>query len=134
MSDFFVKLAAAIARNNSLLCVGLDPNPAQIPARYLQPDGDVAAAIVAWNRAIIAQTADLVCAYKPNIAFFEALGAAGMDALRQTIAAVPADIPVILDAKRGDIGSTAEAYAGSLLRGIGGRCGDAQPLPRARQH
>ena len=45
---------------------------------------DVAAAIVAWNRAIIAQTADLVCAYKPNIAFFEALGAAGMAALRQT--------------------------------------------------
>lgn len=107
---FFAKLQAAAARNDSLLCIGLDPNPAQIPARYRIAD-DVAASIVAWNQAIIAQTSDLVCAYKPNIAFYEALGAAGMDALRRTLAAIPADIPVVLDAKRGDIGSTAEAYA-----------------------
>ena len=99
------------ARNRSLLCVGLDPNPAQIPARYRAANGDVGAGVLAWNRAIIEQTHDLVCAYKPNIAFYEALGAAGMEVLRQTIAQIPHDIPVILDAKRGDIGSTAEAYA-----------------------
>ncbi|GIV69655.1 orotidine-5'-phosphate decarboxylase [Caldilinea sp.] len=111
MSDFFTKLEQAVERNDSLLCVGLDPTPEQLPARYRSQAGSVADAIVAWNRAIIEQTADLVCAYKPNIAFYEALGNAGLDALRATLEAIPADIPVILDAKRGDIGSTAEAYA-----------------------
>lgn len=111
MSDFFTKLEQAVERNDSLLCVGLDPTPEQLPARYRSQAGSVADAIVAWNRAIIEQTADLVCAYKPNIAFYEALGNTGLDALRATLEAIPADIPVILDAKRGDIGSTAEAYA-----------------------
>lgn len=111
MSDFFTKLEAAVSRNDSLLCVGLDPNPDSIPERYLTDETDVTVAIVAWNRAIVEQTADLVCAYKPNIAFYEALGADGMDALRQTLALIPDDVPVILDVKRGDIGSTAAAYA-----------------------
>ncbi|HHW88718.1 MAG TPA: orotidine-5'-phosphate decarboxylase [Chloroflexi bacterium] len=115
MPDFFRKLANAIERNQSLLCVGLDPAPDQIPTLYRQSDDDAAAAILAWNRAIVAQTADLVCAYKPNIAFYEALGAAGMATLRATLAAIPADIPVILDAKRGDIGSTAAAYAAACF-------------------
>ncbi|HRW48802.1 MAG TPA: orotidine-5'-phosphate decarboxylase [Caldilinea sp.] len=111
MSDFFAKLEAAVSRNNSLLCVGLDPNPDSIPERYLTDEADLTVAIVGWNRAIIEQTADLVCAYKPNIAFYEALGADGMEALRQTLAFIPDDVPVILDVKRGDIGSTAAAYA-----------------------
>ncbi|MCB9118518.1 MAG: orotidine-5'-phosphate decarboxylase [Caldilineaceae bacterium] len=111
MSDFFAKLEAAVSRNNSLLCVGLDPNPDSIPERYLTDEADLTVAIVGWNRAIIEQTADLVCAYKPNIAFYEALGADGMEALRQTLALIPEDVPVILDVKRGDIGSTAAAYA-----------------------
>jgi uridine monophosphate synthetase len=115
MSDFFTELAAAAQRNQSLLCIGLDPAPDQIPARYREQAATVADAILAWNRAIIAQTADLVCAYKPNIAFYEALGAAGMDALRATLAAIPPEIPVILDAKRGDIGSTAAAYAAACF-------------------
>ncbi|MCB0136978.1 MAG: hypothetical protein KDD75_17875, partial [Caldilineaceae bacterium] len=80
MSDFFAKLEAAVSRNNSLLCVGLDPNPDSIPERYLTDEADLTVAIVGWNRAIIEQTADLVCAYKPNIAFYEALGADGMEA------------------------------------------------------
>jgi uridine monophosphate synthetase len=111
MSDFFTKLEKAIERNDSLLCVGLDPTPEQLPDRYRAQASNAIDAIVAWNRAIIEQTADLVCAYKPNIAFYEALGNAGLDALRATVDAVPSHIPVILDAKRGDIGSTAEAYA-----------------------
>jgi len=115
MSDFFTKLTDAVNRNQSLLCVGLDPAPDQIPASYRQGAQSTADAILAWNRAVIAQTADLVCAFKPNIAFYEALGAAGMDTLRATLAAIPADIPVILDAKRGDIGSTAAAYAAACF-------------------
>jgi len=119
MSDFFTKLAAAVSRNNSLLCVGLDPNPDSVPERYRSDAADPAAAIVAWNRAVIEQTADLVCAYKPNIAFYEALGAEGMAALRQTLALIPADVPVILDVKRGDIGSTAAAYATACFVDLG---------------
>ena len=119
-TGFFSKLAAAAARNNSLLCVGLDPAPEQIPPRFRtkHPGDDpsaVAAAMLAWNRAVIEVTADLVCAYKPNIAFYEALGDPGIEALRATLALIPPEIPIILDAKRGDIGSTAAAYAKSCF-------------------
>jgi uridine monophosphate synthetase len=98
---FYEKLNTTIERNGSLLCVGLDPRPEYIPS------GDV----LDFNKRIIAATHDLVCAYKPNFAFYEALGLAGLETLQRTIAYVPDGIPVILDAKRGDIGSTAEAYA-----------------------
>jgi orotidine-5'-phosphate decarboxylase len=101
---FREKLGTAAERNRSHLCVGLDPDPARIA-------GDVAA----FNRAVIEATADLVCCYKPNIAFYEALGRAGLEALKATIAAVPAGIPVLLDAKRGDVPNTAEAYASALF-------------------
>lgn len=117
--DFFTLLTAAAARNQSLLCVGLDPNPAQIPARFRREDGDDSAAILNWHQELIAQTQDLVCCYKPNIAFFEALGAAGMALLRATLALIPAHIPVLLDAKRGDIGSTAAAYARACFDDLG---------------
>ncbi len=112
---FFAALQAAAARADSLLCVGLDPASDQIPARFRTPGatGERAdiEAMLAWNRALIDATADLVCAYKPNVAFYEALGAPGMELLRATLALIPADVPVILDVKRGDIGNTAAAYA-----------------------
>jgi len=101
---FLEKLGAAAQRNRSRLCVGLDPDPARIA-------GDIAA----FNRAIIEATADLVCCYKPNIAFYEALGRAGFEALKATIAAVPDGIPVLLDAKRGDVPNTAAAYARAVF-------------------
>jgi orotidine-5'-phosphate decarboxylase len=85
--------------------VGLDPDPALLPAVDL----------AAFLREIIAATSDLVCCYKPNVAFFEALGDEGTAALRAALAAIPAGIPVLGDAKRGDIGSTAEAYARALF-------------------
>lgn len=113
--DFYEKLRAAIAENNSLLCVGLDPVPARLPHRFAGEDDPV----LAFNRYIIEATADLVCAYKPNIAFYEALGVQGMETLRRTIEAIPPHIPVILDAKRGDIGSTAEAYAYAAFEILG---------------
>ncbi len=106
---FFDKLERAAQRNGSLLCVGLDPDPAQMPV------SDVAA----FNRAIIEATAGLVCAYKPNLAFYEALGERGLAALRDTLAAIPPDIPVIADGKRNDIGNTAKAYARALFDELG---------------
>jgi orotidine-5'-phosphate decarboxylase len=104
--NFIEKLAKAIQKNQSLLCVGLDPDPA------LMPDG---AGVFEFNKAIINATADLVCAYKPNFAFYEALGIEGFDALKRTVDYIPEGIPVIADAKRSDIGNTAKAYARSVF-------------------
>ena len=100
-------LKQTIEKNQSLLCVGLDPNEKNLP------EGDnIQEKLLIWAGNIISQTKDLVCCYKPNIAFFEQFGLEGLEAL-QTICKelIPAEIPVLLDAKRGDIGSTAEAYA-----------------------
>ena len=104
---FFQKLMAHIDANYSLLCVGLDPDP----SRFSPPTLKEVNPVFAFNKRIIDATHDLVCAYKPNIAFYEAAGLPGMEALQATIEYVPDEIPVILDAKRGDIGSTARAYA-----------------------
>lgn len=105
---FMQDLRQAWQRNDSLVCVGLDPEPARFPAHLRdQPD-----AVFAFCRAIVDATADLVCCFKPQIAHFAALGAE--DALARTITHIHAQhpgIPVILDAKRGDIGSTAKRYA-----------------------
>jgi orotidine-5'-phosphate decarboxylase len=104
---FFQKLARAVARNDSLLCVGLDPDPERLPPGV---DG-----LASFQRAIIEATADLVCAYKPNLAFYEALGEPGLRVLRDTLAAVPSDVPVIGDGKRGDVAHTARAYARAMF-------------------
>lgn len=93
---------------NTLVCVGLDPEPAKFPARFVN-DAD---AVFAFCRDIADATADYACAFKPQIAHFAALGAE--DALARLIAHLKSkhpDIPVILDSKRGDIGSTAQHYA-----------------------
>jgi orotidine-5'-phosphate decarboxylase len=106
---FIEKLAAAVARNDSLLCVGLDPDPSLMPIED----------VVAFNQAIIEATSDLVCAYKPNLAFYEAFGQEGWNLLHQTVDAIPDDIPVIADAKRGDIGNTSAAYARAIFDVLG---------------
>jgi orotidine-5'-phosphate decarboxylase len=102
---FVSHLLGACRGNGSLLCVGLDPDPAKLPVKD----------IFEFNKAIIDATADLVCAYKPNLAFYEALGIRGLQALKKTVAYIPKNIPVIGDAKRGDIGNTASAYARALF-------------------
>mgnify|MGYP000843545917 FL=1 len=104
--NFIQKLVTAIAQNDSLLCVGLDPQE-----KFLPTTGDIFTRLSDWGKNIIDQTADLVCCYKPNSAFFEQFGPAGLRALQEIIKGIPEDIPVILDIKRGDIGSTAQAYA-----------------------
>ncbi|MCS7038998.1 MAG: orotidine-5'-phosphate decarboxylase [Anaerolineae bacterium] len=100
---FLSKLEALLAQGRPPLCVGLDPEPGRRPTRY--PD------LASWNRAVIAATAGLAACYKPNLAYYEALGREGHDLLAETLAAIPPEIPVILDAKRADIGPTAAAYA-----------------------
>ena len=105
---FMTALEAAWQQRNSLLCVGLDPDPAKFPA-HLQGRPD---AILEFCKAIVDATADLVCCFKPQIAYFAAHRAEDqLEALIQHIHAAHPDTPVILDAKRGDIGSTAEQYA-----------------------
>ena len=107
--NFLEKLLKASHRNESLLCVGLDPDPALMPPVEL----------LSFNKAIIDATADLVCAYKPNLAFYEALGLEGMRALQETVKYIPTAIPSIGDAKRGDVGHTARAYARALFDTLG---------------
>ena len=105
---FIQSLNAAWQTNNSLLCVGLDPDPAKSPA-HLKDKPD---AIFEFCKAIVDATADLVCSFKPQIAYFAAHRAEDqLEALIAHIHARHPGIPVILDAKRGDIGSTADQYA-----------------------
>lgn len=114
MSSFFQRLALVQASNSSLLCVGLDPDPMRLPAAIK----DAGRPIFEFNRAVIDATADLVCAYKPQIAHYAALGAEGE--LEETIDYIKSKgVPVILDAKRGDIGSTADRYADELFNRYG---------------
>lgn len=105
--NFSDKLAAAIAHNQSLLCVGLDPNPEMMPVRYCSKAGTASSidSLQEWLQFVIAQTVDLVCAYKPTLGFYTALGAPGLELLHQILTAIPAHIPVILDAKHGDLNS-----------------------------
>ncbi len=105
--SFRDKLLTMQDRNGSWLCIGLDTDLAKIPASMQNSRN----ALTTFNRAIIEATRDLVCAYKPNLAFYLAQGRAGLDALFETRAAIPRDIPMILDGKFGDIESSARAYA-----------------------
>ncbi len=105
---FSAQLAGAWQKNNSLLCVGLDPDPAKFPA-HLKDTPD---AIFRFCAEIADATADLACAFKPQIAYFAARRAEDqLEALIGHIHEKHPGVPVILDAKRGDIGSTAEQYA-----------------------
>src|SRR3989344_4460101 len=106
---FYQKLDAIVEKQNSLVCVGLDSDLAKIPV-HLQSDKTPQ---VAFNKAIIDATHDLVCAYKPNSAFYEARGVDGIAELKMTcdyIRQSHPEIVLILDAKRADIGSTNEGY------------------------
>jgi orotidine-5'-phosphate decarboxylase len=109
--SFLSKLADASRARDTIVCVGLDPEPDRIPEHL----GTGAQAAVRFLRRIIRATSDHVCAYKPNLGFFEQYGPAGTDVLALTLQAIPSDIPVILDGKRGDVPNTAAAYARSLF-------------------
>lgn len=112
---FTEKLLKVQRKNRSLLCVGLDTDPAKLPPHLAKTKN----AVTAFNRSIVEATSDLVCAYKLNLAFYEALGEGGWHALNETLSFIPKNIVTIGDAKRGDIGNTAERYASALYEGLG---------------
>ncbi|MDD5038238.1 MAG: orotidine-5'-phosphate decarboxylase [Dehalococcoidales bacterium] len=104
--NFIEKLTNATRKNKSLVCVGLDPDPSLMPPKI---------GVLEFNKAIIDATSDLVCAYKPNIAFYEALGIDGLTALKHTVEYIPENVVTIGDGKRSDIGNTAKAYARGIF-------------------
>jgi len=127
METFFSLLERHIHITHSLLCVGLDPHPSDLP----KPTAEAA---LDFCVRLIKETVRYTAAYKPNAAFFEMYGPAGWEALKKVIEAVQEEshrigsvIPVILDAKRGDIASTAEAYAASTFKTLGAHCVTLSP-------
>jgi orotidine-5'-phosphate decarboxylase len=122
---FIEQLRKAERINGSLLCVGLDPEPAKFPTAM---KGD-ASKIYDFCAAIVDATADLVIAFKPQIAYFAAHGAeAQLERLMAHMRRTAPDVPVILDAKRGDIGSTAEQYAKEAFERYGADCVTLSPF------
>ena len=122
METFFSFLEKRVDDCSSLLCVGLDPHVNDLPA-------PTAASALDFCLNLVKQTAPYAAAFKPNAAFFEVFGAEGWTALKQVIEAIDEEskrlgslIPVVLDAKRGDIASTAEAYAKSAFETLGAHC------------
>jgi uridine monophosphate synthetase len=113
--SFFERLEARVAATGSLLCVGLDPR--------------VESAVEARDEClrVIDLTAGHAAAFKPNSAFFEAFGPAGLEVLVEVVASVPDEIPVLLDVKRGDIGSTAQAYATAIFDVVGAAAATVSP-------
>lgn len=112
MTSFVEKLDTACQDNRSLLCVGLDPDPKMMPLDD----------VFEFNRAIVDATRDLVCAFKPNMAFYESQGLEGLKALERTIEHIRTVSPetiIIADAKRGDIGHVSAAYASAMFDGWG---------------
>jgi orotidine-5'-phosphate decarboxylase len=112
MSDFAARLTDGVRRHGPL-CVGIDPHPGMVPALF---GGDTAKGLEYWGRALVEAAAGKVAVIKPQVGFFERLGPGGMAALAAiTRAAREAGLLVLMDAKRGDIGSTAEGYAEAYL-------------------
>lgn len=127
MESFFSFLEKRVDDCSSLLCVGLDPHVSDLK----EP---TAASALDFCLNLVKQTAPYAAAFKPNAAFFEVFGAEGWTALKQVIEAIDAEskrlgslIPVILDAKRGDVASTAEAYAKAVFETVGAHCVTLSP-------
>ncbi len=97
--------------NNSMICLGLDLDPRRMPSDYSR----TTKGMFEFAYRIIEATKDKVCAYKPNVAFYECLGADGLSLLRLIVDRIPDDIPVIMDGKRGDVGNTAARYAEAMF-------------------
>lgn len=120
------KLDAIIEKNNSLLCIGLDSDLSKLPESVrTAPDP-----IFSFNKSIIDATHDLVCAYKPNTAFYEAHGIEGIRQLKMTcdyLRETYPEIVIILDPKRGDIGNTNDGYARFAFEYLQGDCVTLQP-------
>ncbi|MHB0898034.1 MAG: orotidine-5'-phosphate decarboxylase [Spirochaetales bacterium] len=117
--DFFERIGELVESKGTSLCIGLDPYFSREDRARRGDEACLGDALKA-NLRIIDATHPYAACYKPNVAFYEAFGPAGLGVLRQTLNAIPEGIPVILDAKRGDIDSTAKAYADALFGELGG--------------
>ena len=117
------KLTTAQQRNKSWLCVGLDPVMGRLPEAVKEADNP----LLTFGRAIVEATADLVCAYKPNLGFWLAEGAIGIAALQALIDEIPQHLPIILDGKFNDVGHTAAAYARAAFETLGADAVTANP-------
>jgi orotidine-5'-phosphate decarboxylase len=113
--SYLERLAARSAAAGTVLCLGLDPDPAALPDGF---SADLRG-VEAFARLVLEAAAPHAAAVKPNLAFFEAFASAGIAALERLRAAIPAGLPVVIDAKRGDIGSTAARQAVALYDGLG---------------
>ncbi|HEX7345642.1 MAG TPA: orotidine-5'-phosphate decarboxylase, partial [Candidatus Limnocylindrales bacterium] len=114
-SSYLDRLAARSRATNTVLCLGLDPDPDAIPERFSKG----VAGLERFAALVLEAALPYVAAVKPNLAFFEAFGSAGIAALERLRASIPSDVPVIADAKRGDIGSTAARQAVALFDALG---------------
>ncbi len=112
--NFAEQLQSVQKKQQSLLCIGLDTDPSLLPPHL----GSTPQSVLQFNREVIKGTYDLVCAYKMNLAFYEALGKSGWDVLRETMNLIPPGILTIGDGKRADIGNTSEQYAKALFRDL----------------
>jgi orotidine-5'-phosphate decarboxylase len=115
VGGYLDRLAARSAKVRSVLCLGIDPDPAALPEGFSRD----LAGIERFSTLLVDAAVAHAAAIKPNIAFFEAFGSAGIAALERLRSRIPADVPVVLDAKRGDIGSTAARQAVALFDGLG---------------
>ncbi|MFM8277524.1 MAG: bifunctional orotidine-5'-phosphate decarboxylase/orotate phosphoribosyltransferase [Cyanobium sp.] len=127
---FFVRLTEAIATRQSLLVTGLDPNPEMLQA-WAYRRGMAGRSFLSqarhWIKTVIEATAPHVCAYKPSLGFYQALGPVGLELLREVRELVPLDIPLIVDAKHGDLNSSS-ALAAYLFRNLGADAVTLSPL------
>jgi orotidine-5'-phosphate decarboxylase len=114
-ATYLERLADRTAAVGTVLCLGIDPDPAALPDGFPR---DVAG-IEAFARLVVEAAAPFAAAAKPNLAFFEAFGSAGLAALERVRAAIPSGIPVVMDAKRGDIGTTSQRHAAALFDALG---------------
>jgi uridine monophosphate synthetase len=128
---FFVQLTDAIAARQSLLVTGLDPNPEMLQSwahRRGMGDRSFLSQARHWIKAVIEATAPHVCAYKPSLGFYQALGSTGLELLREVRELVPLEIPLIIDAKHGDLNSSS-ALAHYVFRDLGADAVTLSPLP-----
>ena len=109
------RVAARTRAVNSVLCLGLDPEPSALPAGFSHD----LRGVEAFCRLLIDAAMPCAAAVKPNLAFYEAFGSAGIAALERLRARIPDDVPLLIDAKRGDIGSTAARQAAAIVTGLG---------------
>jgi orotidine-5'-phosphate decarboxylase len=115
METYIERLRASVHDTNSVLCVGLDPDPGKIPSEMRRPGESTASLVERFCVEVVRATSDLASSYKPNLAFFESLGRDGLQVFGAVCDAIPDERIIIADAKRGDIGNTADHYAHAFL-------------------